>query len=362
MNTVNVPLGDRSYSIHIGKGLLEQSGPTVSSLGLSGPCAVITDDHVGPLYLERVLESLKANGMDPVPVTLPHGESTKRIAMAEKCYEVLANHRLERKSPVIALGGGVIGDLGGFVAATYLRGVPFIQIPTTMLAQVDSSVGGKVGVNLPQGKNLVGAFYQPLAVICDLDTLATLDPRELRAGIAEVIKYGVIHDPELFETLERSMDRLLALDADLTSGIVARCCAIKAEVVRQDEKEGGLRAILNFGHTIGHAIEAISNYNQFLHGEAISIGMVLAGLLSKELLGFSDTDQQRLVALLNRTGLPTSCNWSEDQQEKLLAAMALDKKVEAGEVRFVLARSIGKVSFGCRVPSPLLKNVLKIEF
>lgn len=359
MRTVKVPLGDRSYSIKIGPSLLDKAGTTLKKIGLGGPCAVISDDNVAPLYLESVVDSLSNAGFSPTPIILPHGEKTKTVRNVEKCYDILAKNRLERKSPVIALGGGVIGDLGGFVAASYLRGVPFVQIPTTLLAQVDSSVGGKVGVNLKSGKNLVGAFYQPHVVLCDLDTLKTLPDRELRAGMAEIIKYGVIYDPKLFTLLEKNMADLLSLSPDLIGKVVARCCAIKADVVEQDEKEGGLRAILNFGHTIGHAIEAISGYSEYLHGEAISIGMVKAGLLSQELSGYKENEHQRLLNLLQKTGLPTEIKLTPAKRHKIIEAMSLDKKVQNGEVRFVLAERIGKVNFGCRVPSDSILRVLQ---
>lgn len=358
MRTVQVPLGDRSYSIKIGDNLLAKTGSSLRRLGLKGRCAVITDDNVAPLYLETVVQSLEDAGFDVLSKIFPHGEKTKSMKNIESCYNEFAGHRLERKSPVIALGGGVIGDLGGFAAASYLRGVPFVQIPTTLLAQVDSSVGGKVGVNLKAGKNLVGAFYQPELVLCDLGTLATLPSRELRAGMAEVIKYGIIFDAKLFGVLEKNMPGLLDLDEDLIGKVVARCCKIKAQVVEADEKEGGLRAILNYGHTVGHAIEAISGYSEYLHGEAISVGMVKAGILSSELLGFPRNHQERVVNLLKETQLPTEISFTRSQINKLKKAMLLDKKVQNGEVRFVLAESIGKVQFGCSVDAERLENIL----
>lgn len=362
MRTVKVPLGERSYQIQIAGGLLESCGRRIAALGHRGRCAIITDDCVAPLYLEKVMASMRGHNLDPIPIILPRGETTKKLVSVEKCYREFASHRLERKSAVIALGGGVIGDLAGFAAATYLRGVPFIQVPTTLLAQVDSSVGGKVGVNLPQGKNLVGAFYQPDLVLCDSDTLTTLDPRELRAGIAEVIKYGVIHDSRFFSALEKNMDSLLQLDPGFTGKVISRCCAIKSHVVEHDEKEGGLRAILNFGHTIGHAIEAISSYSQYLHGEAIAIGMVKAAALSARMTGFPHSHQDRLKDLLQKSGLPTHIHLTSAQEKKLIAAMSLDKKVKDGEVRFVLARSIGAVDFDCRVPEELVLWALRQEF
>jgi 3-dehydroquinate synthase len=265
---------------------------------------------------------------------------------------------LERKSFIVALGGGVVGDLAGFVAATYLRGIPFVQAPTTLLAQVDSSVGGKTGVNLKAGKNLVGAFYQPQLVLCDLDALKTLPKREYISGLAEVIKYGVIYDAVLFAQLERNLPKLLQRDAATLRNVIARCCEIKAEVVGQDETESGLRAILNFGHTIGHAIENSSGYGKFLHGEAISIGQVAAAKLSQKILGLPSGDAERIEKLFVCAGLPVKTRLNAALRKKLLAAMLLDKKVSGGEVKFVLAKKIGRVEFGCKVPAETIGRIL----
>jgi 3-dehydroquinate synthase len=302
---------------------------------------------------------LEAAGFEPLLVELPPGEASKRLGTVEGCYERLAGHRLERRSFVAALGGGVVGDLAGFVAATYLRGIEFVQVPTTLLAQVDSSVGGKVGVNLKSGKNLVGSFYQPRLVLCDLDTLRTLPERELKAGLSEVIKYGIIHDATFFRRLERDLEKLLAGDANTLGPVIARCCAIKAEVVGQDEKESGLRAILNFGHTIGHAIEAVSGYGKYLHGEAIAIGQVAAARLSAALLGMPETEVERVRSLFERAGLPTRIRLNEAAHGRLIEAMRLDKKVSGGEVRFVLAERIGRVRPGQKVPEELVRKVLE---
>jgi 3-dehydroquinate synthase len=280
------------------------------------------------------------------------------MAMVEKCHDQLAKHRLERKSFIVALGGGVVGDLAGFVAATYLRGIPFVQVPTTLLAQVDSSVGGKTGVNLKSGKNLVGAFYQPRLVLCDLDTLKNLPRREYVSGLAEVIKYGVIYDEVLFAQLERNLPKLLKRDAETLRDVVARCCEIKADVVGQDETESGLRAILNFGHTIGHAIENSSGYGKYLHGEAISIGQVAAAKLSHKILGFPSDDVGRIEKLFIHASLPVKIKLSSAQRKKLFAAMKLDKKVSGGEIKFVLAEKIGKVVWGQKVPTTLIDEVL----
>ncbi len=359
MQTVSVELGRRSYTIEIAANLLPEVGQKYVDLKLGNKCAIITDKKVGPLYAKTVLASLEKAGVEAVVVTLPSGEASKSLASAEFCYEQLAKHRLERKSAIIALGGGVVGDLAGFVAATYLRGLPFIQIPTTLLAQVDSSVGGKTGVNLKAGKNLVGSFHQPRLVLCDLDTLKTLPPREFQAGLAEIIKYGIIFDPRLFRFLEREMRRILKRHPAVLGTVIRRSCEIKAEVVSQDETETGLRAILNFGHTIGHAIEAVEGYGKWLHGEAISIGQVMAAQLSSQLTGLPATEVDRIRQLFTRAGLPTTLKTTPSERTALLQAMKLDKKVSGGEVKFVLAREIGKVEWGQPVPSDALAAVLK---
>ena len=359
MQIVPVSLGNRSYDIQVGTGLLARLGAECARLKLGQRCAVLTDSNVGRHYAKPVMKSLAAAGFEPVLVTVPAGEKSKCMTMVEKCLNQFAAHRLERKSFVVALGGGVVGDLAGFVAATYLRGIPFVQVPTSLLAQVDSSVGGKTGVNLKSGKNLVGAFYQPRLVLCDLDTFKTLPKREYLSGLAEVIKYGIIYDAELFARLERDLPKLLKRNTATLAATVARCCEIKAEVVGQDETESGLRAILNFGHTIGHAIENSSGYGKYLHGEAIAIGQVAAARLSAELLGLPAGEVHRIRQLFVRTGLPVSIRLTPVQRKKLFAAMLLDKKVSAGEVKFVLAEQLGKVVWGQKVPTELIEKVLK---
>jgi 3-dehydroquinate synthase len=358
---VNVPLGTRSYQIKIGPGLLSRLGTECARLKLGRRCAIISDSNVAPYYARAVHHHLSHAGFEPILITVPAGETAKSLKTVQTCYDRLARERFERKSFIVALGGGVVGDLAGFVAATYLRGIPFVQVPTTLLADVDSSVGGKVGVNLPAGKNLVGAFYQPRLVLMDLDTLNTLPPRELRAGLAEVIKYGIIYDAALFKRLERDLPALLKREPKILASVVARCCEIKAHVVRQDETEGGLRAILNFGHTVGHALEAISHYGKFLHGEAISIGQVAAAQLSAELLGLRASEVERITELFRRSGLPIHTPLSALQRRKLLTAMTLDKKVSGGEVKFVLARKLGQVEFGHKVPAALLTKTLAAQ-
>jgi 3-dehydroquinate synthase len=351
-------LGERSYAIKIGLGLLDTIGQECGITFVGKRCAIISDSKVAPIFSRQVKKSLAKEGLESEMVVVPAGERSKSLKSVQTCYDQLAGHRLERKSFIIALGGGVVGDLAGFVAATYLRGVPFVQVPTTLLAQVDSSVGGKVGVNLKAGKNLVGAFHQPRLVLCDLDTLRTLPMREYRAGLAEVIKYGIIYDAELFDRLEMEMEKLLRRDSKVLAEVIARCCEIKAEVVTQDETESGVRAILNFGHTIGHGLEAISHYGKYLHGEAISIGQVAAAKLSREILGLPPRDVKRIGELFDRAGLPTKIALNQGQRRKLLAAMKLDKKVSAGEIKFVLARRIGEVEFDQKVPNGLLEETL----
>jgi 3-dehydroquinate synthase len=358
MRIVQVSLGNRSYAIKVGGGLLSRLGAECAQLKLGQRCAVITDSNVGRHFGKAALKSLAASGFAPGLISVPAGEKSKRIAVVEKCYDQLAAHRLERKSFIVALGGGVVGDLAGFVAATYLRGIPFVQVPTTLLAQVDSSVGGKTGVNLKAGKNLVGAFYQPQLVLCDLDALKTLPKREYISGLAEVIKYGVIYDAILFAQLERNLAKLLQRDAATLRSVIARCCEIKADVVGQDETESGLRAILNFGHTIGHAIENSSGYGKFLHGEAIAIGQVAAAKLSQKILGLPSGDAERIKKLFVQAGLPVRIKLNPAQRKKLFAAMKLDKKVSAGEIKFVLAKRIGKVMWGQNLSPALIEEVL----
>src|SRR5665213_3559455 len=358
MRIVQVPLGHRSYNIKVGGGLLPRLGAECARLKLGPRCAVITDSNVGRHFAKVALKSLAASGFALVLISVPAGEKSKRMAAVEMCYDQLAAHRLERKSFIIALGGGVVGDLAGFVAATYLRGIPFVQVPTTLLAQVDSSVGGKTGVNLKAGKNLVGAFYQPRLVLCDLDTLKTLPKREYISGLAEIIKYGIIYDAILFAQLERNLPKLLQRDEATLSTVIARCCEIKADVVGRDETDNGLRAILNFGHTIGHAIENSSGYGKFLHGEAIAIGQVAAAKLSHEILGLPSGDVARIEKLFVQAGLPVRIKLDSARRKKLLAAMQLDKKVSAGEIKFVLAEKIGKVRFGQNVPADLISRVV----
>ena len=338
---VRVELGERSYDIMIGDGLLSQATEWLRPLKLGKHGVIITDTNVAPLYGESLRESLKAAGFLVEMLDVSAGEESKSLRQANRLFEKLPSLGMDRQSFVIALGGGVVGDLAGFVAASYMRGIALVQMPTTLLAQMDSSVGGKVGVNLPQGKNLVGAFYQPRLVLADTGTLATLPERELRAGFAEVIKHGAIRDAEFFTWLEREYQRVLKLDSAAVTHAVKRCCEIKAEVVSADERESGLRAILNFGHTIGHAMEALSEYVGLLHGEAISIGMRFAAHLSVKRAGLAQAEADRLEALIAASGLPTRLG-QKYEVDQIMAAMRLDKKARNGKLRFVLLKRLGE--------------------
>ncbi len=344
MRTLKVNLGDRSYPIHLGKGILSDAGKLVRGAGCGEKIAIITNSTVAGFYLKPVEESLESSGFKVVIVLIPEGEEHKNIASVSAIYDRLVSERFERGSSMIALGGGVIGDLAGFAAATFLRGIPYVQVPTTLLAQVDSSVGGKTGVNHQEGKNLIGAFYQPRAVLIDVDVLRTLPRRELVAGMAEVIKYGIIEDPELFGLLEEKLDSLMALNKELLVEIIAASCAIKARVVEKDEREDDYRSVLNFGHTIGHALESLTNYGRLLHGEAVAIGMAKAASISVR-QGFCDEESfQRIHRLVARAGLPTEIP-SDIRPLELVPGMEMDKKSAGGKIKFVLCRGIGKTCF-----------------
>ena len=338
---VRVKLGERSYDILIGRGLIEQAATyfTAAKLGKRG--IIITDTTVEQLYANKLVAALEAGGFAIKLLTIPAGELSKSLRQANRLLEKMPGLGLDRHSFVVGLGGGVAGDLAGFVAGTYLRGLPFVQVPTTLLAQVDSSVGGKTGVNLPQGKNLVGVFHQPRLVLADTGTLATLPERELRAGFAEVIKTGAIYDAKFFGWLEENYRRVLRREPAALAETVRRCCEIKAAVVGSDEREGGLRAILNFGHTIGHAMEALADYTGLLHGEAIAIGMNCAARLSVRHAGLPAAEAQRIVKLCRASGLPVLVGEGYNLPA-MREAMRLDKKAVGGRLRFVLLKRIGK--------------------
>ncbi len=324
-------------------------GQRCKALGVGKKCIVVTDTHVGPRYADKAVASLKAAGFDAHVVMVPAGEAAKSLKVVARCYDAFAKQRVERQSLVVALGGGCVGDLAGFVASTYLRGLPFVQVPTTLLSQVDSSIGGKTGINIAAGKNLVGAFHQPRLVLCDLETLKTLADREFRAGTAEIIKYGIIKDPVLFKRLEKSLPKIIARDLAELLPIVTRSCEIKAEIVTADETENGERASLNFGHTLGHAIENTAGYGRYLHGEAISVGQVAAAHLSAKFVEFPEADVERIRQLFLLAGLPVSYKTKPETRGRLFTAMQHDKKVTAGEIRFVLAKKLGEVVWGHKV-------------
>jgi 3-dehydroquinate synthase len=356
IHTLNVGLGDRSYPIHIGHDLLNHLELLLEYLPKKR-VAIVTNTTVAPLYLERVKTQLEQHGITVQTIILPDGEQYKNADSLTQIYDELLRQRSERSTPLIALGGGVIGDMTGYAAATYLRGVPFIQIPTTLLAQVDSSVGGKTGINHPLGKNMIGAFYQPKVVLADTATLNTLADKELRAGIAEVIKYGLIRDVEFLTWLEHNMSKLLARDADALQYAIAHSCHHKAEVVGADELENGERATLNLGHTFGHAIENGMGYGAWLHGEAVAAGTIMAVDLSVRLGWLTAADLQRVRALFALAGLPTVS--PKMGVDKYLSLMGLDKKVVGGKIRFVLLTALGKAIITDEVPENLLRLTLE---
>ncbi|MBI3994575.1 MAG: 3-dehydroquinate synthase [Nitrospirae bacterium] len=339
---IRVDLGDRSYLIEIGNWILPRIGERLASLGLKGKVAVVTNPRVGRLYGSTVTRSLRKAGFNVTQVMLPDGERFKNLKTVSRLYDALLSKSFERSSTVLALGGGVLGDLSGFAAATFMRGIGFIQVPTTLAAQVDASIGGKTGVDHPMGKNLIGAFYQPKLVFIDPDVLKTLNRHEFISGLAEVIKYGVIRDEEFFSYLEDNMDKILKREPAALTHAIRRSCAIKAEVVQRDEREGGLRKILNYGHTLGHALETLTKYRTYLHGEAVSIGIAFAAQLSVRLGLLDAPTVRRQIELLKRAGLPVAL--PKLRTADILKAMTLDKKVADGRIHFVLAEKIGRVA------------------
>jgi len=354
MKTLTVNLGARSYPIHIGQGLLRK--PELITRHISGrQVMVVTNETIAPLYLRSIMELL--DGFDLASVILPDGEQFKTIETLDSVFTGLLEHRFNRHCTLIALGGGVIGDITGFAAACYQRGVAFLQIPTTLLAQVDSSVGGKTGVNHPLGKNMIGAFHQPGCVVIDTDTLDTLDQRQLAAGLAEVIKYGLIHDAGFFIWLEQNIERLSARDKQSLAYAIERSCTIKAEIVAEDERESGRRALLNLGHTFGHAIETGTGYGNWLHGEAIAAGMLMAADLSERHQWLTRSDVERIESLLRRAGLPTSPP-DEMDDSQFMELMAIDKKVVDGGLRLVLLKEIGAAVITGDFSAALLSQTL----
>lgn len=356
MQEVSVVLGSQSYDIHIGEGFLDQLEVLMQSFSFSKRGLLISDSNVALLYGDKLLNILNQNGFAFDLFVVHAGEQAKSFNIAQKIYTKVIELGLDRKSPIIALGGGVVGDLTGFIAATYLRGVPFIQIPTSLLAQVDSSVGGKVAINHELGKNLIGAFYQPKFVLIDLEILQTLPQREIYSGLAEIIKYGIIADDKFFDYLDTNSQKILELDKNTLSHIIRRSCEIKADVVSKDEKEAGLRIILNFGHTIAHAVESDTDYKKYNHGEAVGIGMHGAALLSHYLGLIDETVLNRVIQIIQKFQLPLYA--FDCTIENLFEFIGRDKKVTSGKVKWVLMNSIGQVIIRNDISDDLVKRVL----
>ncbi len=353
---LTVGLGQRGYPILIQPGLLGSVGRLVAERLRPTTVAVITDSHVAPLYGSRALASIENAGLRCRLMTVPAGERSKSLARLGKLYQAMFDFRMDRRSAVVALGGGVVGDLAGFAAATFMRGIPFVQVPTTLLADVDSSVGGKVAVNHPVGKNMIGAFYQPLMVIIDPETLKTLPWAEFRSGLAEVVKYGVILDSRFFRFLETRHQQVLALEAEDISCGIRRCCELKADVVEKDEKDTGLRAILNYGHTIAHALEALRSFRGLRHGEAVAIGMVGASYIAEEMGMISSRVTGRQEKLLEAFGLPTRLGGHD--AGAIVKLLYRDKKTVAGRLRFILPRGIGRVVISDEVTEKVILRAL----
>ncbi|HET9580374.1 MAG TPA: 3-dehydroquinate synthase [Usitatibacter sp.] len=352
---LRVDLGERSYPIHIGEGLIDR--PELFAPHIAGRrAAVVTNETVAPLYAERVERTLRTAGGAVQRIVLPDGEAFKTWESLERIYAALLEARADRRTMLVALGGGVVGDIAGFAAATYQRGIAHLQVPTTLLAQVDSSVGGKTAINHPLGKNMIGAFHQPSAVVADTGTLATLPPRELAAGLAEVVKYGAIHDAAFLGWIEDNAGRLVRREPAALAQAIERSCAIKAEIVAADERESGVRALLNFGHTFGHAIESAAGYGNWLHGEAVATGMVLAARLSARLGRITDAQAQRLSRLLASLGLPVSP--PAFPLDTWLEFMSRDKKNEGGRITLVLLEALGRAAVVRDAPEPVLRELL----
>ncbi len=358
MRKVRVDLPENGYDILIGDGLETEIASFFESAGFSSKALILSDTNVGKLYAEKILEILRRTGKQPAVHLVPAGESSKALTEAERVYTKAIEQGLDRKSAIVALGGGVVGDLAGFIAATYMRGVPFVQIPTSLLAQVDSSVGGKVAVNHRLGKNMIGAFYQPKRVFIDLSCLSSLPKRELFTGLGEVVKYGVIYDETFFSYLEEHVDAVLALRLEALEHLVVRSCEIKADVVSQDEREAGLRAILNFGHTMGHAIEKETRYVRYNHGEAVAVGMMGAAYLSRELGLIGDAEVTRLCELLQRFSLPTKAEGCTE--DGMMASIFHDKKTVDGKVKWILMEGIGRVRAVSDVPEDAVRKCMRM--
>ncbi len=356
MKTVKVGLGEKSYDILIGYPL-DTIGGMIKKYTKGIKSLIVTNPTIAGYYLEAVEKSLQGAGFQVFVAQVPDGEEHKSLAEANRLYTKCVEYRLERESIIVGLGGGVIGDLAGYVAATFMRGLPIVQVPTTLLSQVDSSVGGKVAVNLPESKNLVGSFYQPFLVYIDLAVLKTLPVEEMEVGMAEVIKYGIILDKKFFEYLEKKMGKLRELDMQVLERVVARCCRLKAGVVEKDEREKGLRSILNFGHTLGHALEALTDYKKYKHGEAVAIGMVGACRIAEKMGMLKKETRDRIEHFIEKAGLPGRIG-TELSVDSIVQVLSLDKKVRAGKVRFVLPEKIGKVVVRNDVSEDIVRDVV----
>ena len=357
MERLRIELGARSYPILVGPGLRKDAAVLDEAVA-ARDVLVVSNTTVAPLYLADLQRGL--GGRRVGSLLLPDGEQYKTLDSLSRVLDALVERRYNRDAAVVALGGGVVGDLAGFAAACYQRGVDFVQVPTTLLAQVDSAVGGKTGVNHPGGKNLIGAFHQPRAVIADTDTLRTLPPRELRGGLAEVIKYGLLGDAAFLGWLEANLEALLQLEPAALTHAIRRCCELKAEIVAEDEREHGRRALLNLGHTFGHAIETAAGYGEWLHGEAVAVGMVMAADLSRRLGWLADADVERVRTLLVRAGLPVDA--PAIGAGRALALMGMDKKVQAGRIRLVLMRRLGEAVVAAEYPPDALTATLASHF
>ncbi len=357
MKRLNIDLADRSYEILIGRGLLQRTGEWVMAIAKPSQIVIVTHPSVNRLYGEKLASGFSQANLPTHFIEVPEGEKSKSLEQAEKIYDKLLEWKCDRQTVLVALGGGVIGDLTGFIAATYVRGVPFIQVPTTLLAQVDSSVGGKTAVNHPLGKNMIGVFYQPKLVVVDLETLKSLPEKEYTAGIAEIIKHGVIEDARLFNFLERQFQNILAHDSKALEHIIATSCAIKARVVEKDERESHYRMVLNFGHTIGHAIESLTGYSTFTHGEAVAIGMVYAAKLSQLMGRCSEDVVHRITGLIENFGLPTQL--PDLKAEDMIQSMYLDKKTAHKKICFILVKDIGSIEIVDNVAESFIKEALQ---
>ncbi|MGM0501819.1 MAG: 3-dehydroquinate synthase [Bacillota bacterium] len=356
MEEIEVDLGERSYEIKIGENILENLGDYLSELDIGNKVLLISNPLVDSLYGAEAAEAIRGAGFSVEKALIPDGEKYKSLATAEDLYDAAVEAGLDRSSSIVALGGGVVGDIAGFIAASYMRGINFIQVPTTVLAQVDSSVGGKVAVNHPQGKNLIGDFYQPKLVVADKKVLHTLEERELQAGLAEVIKYGVIWDQDFFSFLDDNQAEIMDLETEAIIKAVKTSCQIKAEVVEEDETEEGLRAILNYGHTIGHALEAVTEYQKYRHGEAVAIGMAAAARIAHKLDMISAQEVRMQEDLIADFGLPIKFKGLDHQ--KIIKALSKDKKVKNGVIRFILAERIGRVKILSNISQDIIREVL----